>query len=215
MRHGPALAPTHSYREFGFRPESRCAIWEPIPGFRDVLARTAEQAGLVVTVVDGLADAQTVGPDLVVTYVDARLIPLCSEIISARTQLIAVLDSYSEVTRHTLLGIGVAAIIERCAPESHVELALCAWRQGLSVVPRTATQPDARRAPLLRLAAEELEWLTSAANGATVAEIAARVGHSERTLQRRLRGLYAELGVRDLTHALVIAASMGLIAPGF
>lgn len=217
MRRGPAVAQSlltvnRRRQALGNQP-SLCAIWEPIGAFRQALASSASQAGYEVSHLRELSDTCQEKPDLVVTYVDVRLLALCFEIITSGPRLIAVIDTYSGISLQTLVAIGVSAVIDRCAPEHDLQLVFCAMNQGLLVTPRPPSdRPDIASA-ILRIGTDERTWLQAAASGATVAEIAERSGHSERTLQRQLRRLYADLGVRNLTQALVAAASFGLIGP--
>ncbi len=57
----------------------------------------------------------------------------------------------------------------------------------------------------------QMEWLRTLAGGATVCELAERVGYSEREMYRLLRNVYNRLGVGNRTQALVWAAQRGML----
>lgn len=65
---------------------------------------------------------------------------------------------------------------------------------------------------LSRISASEIGWLAALARGETVTAVAHDAGFSEREMYRRLSDVYARLGARDKTHALLIATKLGLIA---
>jgi DNA-binding NarL/FixJ family response regulator len=51
----------------------------------------------------------------------------------------------------------------------------------------------------------EIGWLRDLANGVSVGRIAEGAGYSERMMFRLLRDLYARLGARNRTEALMLA----------
>jgi DNA-binding NarL/FixJ family response regulator len=59
------------------------------------------------------------------------------------------------------------------------------------------------------LSAEEVGWLRALARGRTVTELAKEKAYSERHLHRRLKAVYARLGVAGRTEALLCAARAG------
>lgn len=63
----------------------------------------------------------------------------------------------------------------------------------------------------IRLSPAERQWLRSIAEGATVVEVAAAEGYSERHMRRMLADVYRRLGVTGRVPALVAAAKMGLL----
>jgi DNA-binding NarL/FixJ family response regulator len=62
-----------------------------------------------------------------------------------------------------------------------------------------------------RLSAEEVGWLRALARGRTVTELAREKAYSERHLHRRLKAVYARLGVAGRTEALLSAERAGLL----
>jgi DNA-binding NarL/FixJ family response regulator len=60
-------------------------------------------------------------------------------------------------------------------------------------------------------AMDRLMWLHHLAAGGTVAELADRLGYSERAMYRMLRALYREMGVRTRLEAVLRARESGLV----
>ncbi|MGH9226031.1 MAG: hypothetical protein ACRD2W_20120 [Acidimicrobiales bacterium] len=58
---------------------------------------------------------------------------------------------------------------------------------------------------------EETEWLRMLATGATVQQLAERIGSSERALYRVLHGVYGRMRVSSPTEAIVLACRCGLL----
>lgn len=71
--------------------------------------------------------------------------------------------------------------------------------------PRAATSPET-------LSPQQLSWLRQLAEGVTVAELAGRVGYSERAMFRLLQTLYREMGVSTRIQAIVRAQERGWLA---
>lgn len=61
---------------------------------------------------------------------------------------------------------------------------------------------------------QRIRILALAAQGYTSAQIGQRLGMRGSTVQNRLRDVYAALGARDRTHAVVLAIRYGWIDPG-
>lgn len=64
-----------------------------------------------------------------------------------------------------------------------------------------------------RPAEERLSWLRQLAAGTTVAELAGRVGYSERAMFRMLRSLYRDMGVETRMQAVLRAQELGWLPP--
>jgi DNA-binding NarL/FixJ family response regulator len=109
---------------------------------------------------------------------------------------------------------GATAVLPRDAPVETVRRVFGAAVQGQSLLPAevvralaTPTQPLGDHGD--KAAVQEIGWLRELANGATVARLAGRAGYSERAMYRLLRDLYARLGVRNRTEALMLARERG------
>jgi DNA-binding NarL/FixJ family response regulator len=59
---------------------------------------------------------------------------------------------------------------------------------------------------------EEIDWLRLLADGATIHELADKVGYSERALYRILHGLYGRMRVSNRTEAILQAKRWGLLS---
>ena len=64
----------------------------------------------------------------------------------------------------------------------------------------------------IRLNPIERRWLRSIAEGATVVEVAAAEGYSERHMRRMLGNVYRRLGATSRVPALIVAANNGLLS---
>ena len=60
--------------------------------------------------------------------------------------------------------------------------------------------------------AEEIDWLRLLAGGATIHELADKVGYSERAFYRILHGLYGRMRVSSRTEAILQARRWGLLS---
>jgi DNA-binding NarL/FixJ family response regulator len=118
---------------------------------------------------------------------------------------------------------GAATAIPRDAPAEAVRRAFEAVVEGKSLLPievvRALSGPGERDASSREgesdpLQPHEVEWLRELARGVTVGQLASRVGYSERAMFRLLRRLYARMGVRNRTEALISAYQRGWLAGG-
>lgn len=76
-----------------------------------------------------------------------------------------------------------------------------------SMAARIPAAPD----PEAWVTEEEGEWLKALAEGETVAELARRIGYSERETFRTLHQLYLRVGVRNRTEAIIWATRHGVL----
>jgi DNA-binding NarL/FixJ family response regulator len=188
------------------------AICEPLEALHAGLidgARAADYAPLVVDTVEQI-DAATA--TAVVAYVHRDNVETCLRLIREEVAVIALHDSQSGLSVTTLVAVGAHAILPRGSAATAVTRALTLDDDQLLIVPRKT-----RTFPLIDIIAmltdQERAWLTAAASGRTVSEIARTSGQSERTLQRRFHRIYQQLSAHNLTEALMIAAAWGLIGP--
>ena len=78
----------------------------------------------------------------------------------------------------------------------------------------TRSAPNAHDADLGRLTDREREVLTLMGRGCTNAEIAAQLYLGEATVKTHVNRIFAKLGVRDRTQAVIVAYESGLVRPG-
>lgn len=102
------------------------------------------------------------------------------------------------------LGLGATPVRNGCSPQTLVEVVrACTRDQVLLPVELVRHMVDtARSASFTSLDDELIELL---ADRVSIAEIAVTVGWSERTVRRRLRSLYAKLGVTSYREAATVA----------
>ncbi|HMK11956.1 MAG TPA: response regulator transcription factor [Acidimicrobiales bacterium] len=74
--------------------------------------------------------------------------------------------------------------------------------------------PTSHEAELARLTEREREVLTLIGKGSTNAEIATQLFLGEATVKTHVNRIFAKLGVRDRTQAVILAYESGLVRPG-
>jgi DNA-binding NarL/FixJ family response regulator len=128
--------------------------------------------------------------------------------------VVAVLDDPAVPTAVRAVEAGAAAVVHWDASPETFRRAVEAAIEGRSLLPTEVLQalampvtraPEPPAGPSNR----EVEWLRVLASGATVAQLANRMGYSERAMFRLLRQLYVRLGVRNRTEALIRAHERG------
>ncbi len=111
------------------------------------------------------------------------------------------------------LGAGATGSVALNASAEEVALALSAAMARQTVLPagiaRTMAERGLRATAPGDMEETEVGWLRALAAGETVAALGGRLGFSEREMYRRLRRLYARIGARDRTDALLRAARWG------
>jgi len=108
-----------------------------------------------------------------------------------------------------------AAVAWDAAPERIASAVRCAL-EGDTLLPTEVAREIAVSGPPLHdpdwITAEETDWLRFLASGATVQQLAEKIGYSERALYRVLHGLYGRMRVSNRTEAILQASRWGLIA---
>lgn len=115
-----------------------------------------------------------------------------------------------------ILGLSPGGLIDPATAVRSLAPALRAVASGLNVIAPSYLGHRSRaddECPAV-LSVAERSWLNRLAAGESVADLADRSGVSARTMHRRLRALYARLGVESRGRALVAAASAGLLGGG-
>ncbi len=188
------------------------AICEPLQVLQVPLCEGPRSAGYVPVLVDTVGDIDSTAATAVVTYMHRNNLETCIQLIRDEITVVALHDAQSALSVTTLVSIGSHAILPRGATATMIRSALTLDDDQLLIVPRKT-----RAFPLIDVIAmltdQERAWLTAAASGRTVGEIARASGQSERTLQRRFHRLYQQLSAHNLTEALIIATAWGLIGP--
>ncbi len=127
--------------------------------------------------------------------------------------VVTLVDEMTVAAVEASLGAGATGSVALDAPAEEVLLALSAAMANNTVLPagiaRSMAERGTRATDSGDIEDNDLESLRSLAAGETVAELGKRLGYSEREMYRRLRRLYARIGARDRTDALMRAARRG------
>jgi DNA-binding NarL/FixJ family response regulator len=131
--------------------------------------------------------------------------------------VVALLTGFHPFTGARAVHAGAHSVLRRDSPVQGLAQAVAAAENGVAVLPAEVVQD-------LRVPGEgvssrsptpaQLSWLQALAAGSTVTELAEQAGYSERAMYRMLQRLYAQLGVRTRTEALIHAQSSGWLAVG-
>jgi DNA-binding NarL/FixJ family response regulator len=130
--------------------------------------------------------------------------------------VVAVVDDLSVATFAGAVRAGAIAAIDDDEPVEAFVVVLESAFQGRAAVPESVMRAMAARIPgaphpSAWITDEEADWLRCLAAGETVADIADRVGYSEREMFRTLRETYTKLGARNRTEAIIWASRHGLL----
>lgn len=195
------------------------AVVDPLPLFRDgAMAALSADGHAVQTPTDVLAWVRHVKDAIVVLTVRgeedwALLARLCAP-GPARCPVVVLLDEDSPAAGVRAVRAGARSVLTRGASAAALRRATAATLDGEAVLPAAVVPAlagdlgtaDGRSG---FVSAEKLSWLRALAAGVTVAQLAERVGYSERAMFRLLRSLYRELGVRGRVEALMLAQEKG------
>ncbi|WP_229076591.1 DNA-binding response regulator [Actinoplanes sp. DH11] len=194
----------------------RVAVVDPLPMFRHGVTTALAAAGRVV---DTPAD--------VVRWVSRR--HDCCVFLSIRaesdwdllrrlsaaptTTVIALLDDATVFAGAKAVRAGARSVLPRTVSGEFLRRTVEATIDGQSVLPPDVLALLAANAPpdVAPGAMDRVVWLHHLAAGGTVAELADRLGYSERAMYRMLRALYREMGVRTRLEAVLRARESGLV----
>lgn len=202
----------------GRERQIRIAICDPASSYRRGLGAALAGAGFVLEESDE-------GPGGVLMDVDAALFTVRSasdwqvlrEIlaVNATLTLVALLVDPSPDRHAEALRSGAhAAVPWEAAPEDIVEVVRAAL-DGKTLLATPVARAIAGSGPALFdpgwITDDEIAWLRLLAGGATVQQLAEKVGYSERALYRMLHGLYGRMRVANRTEAILQASRWGLL----
>jgi DNA-binding NarL/FixJ family response regulator len=196
----------------------RLAVSDPLPMFRRGILATLGNAGFEPDTRQALMAwiCREQRPVVLLTLESADDWSLLTELRSTHAQVLVIAVLADATVRSYLRAIsaGAATAVPRNAlPETVLQLVQAAV-SGRSVLPTEVVRALASSGGLLEddenvLSAQEQDWLRQLANGTTVARLASVAGYSERAMFRLLRGLYARIGARNRTEALMRAKERG------
>lgn len=207
----------------GGRPPShgsaslRVAVHDPSPAYRRGLELALRDAGLVV---EHPEDPRCWGREpglrvVVSTCTSVNDLDQLAALHVAKPDLpiIAVLVDPSPASYRGALARGLSAV-ERDAPLDCIVDAVRAAASQRTVLPNSVARALARGTvptEQSRIRGDQQAWLRQLAAGATVKQLAAAVGYSERAMHRHLQRLYRQLDAGNRTDALLQAMRMGMI----
>ncbi len=197
----------------------RIAIFDEASSYRRGLGSAFAAAGYVVVEQSHAGDQNASGE------VDALLLTVRSAgdwqvlrellIITPRPKVIALLvdatpDRHAEALRSGAHGV----VAWEAAPEAILSVVAAALG-GHTLLPTGVAQAMAASGPALYdpewITEDEISWLKLLAGGATIQQLAEKVGYSERALYRMLHGLYGRMRVSNRTEAILQASRWGLL----
>lgn len=191
------------------------AVMDPLPVFRHGLL-TALGQGRPLTSEEDLAlwAAGTAAGILLLTVEDdeswtvlrrARSLP--------QVRVVAILPALTITSAAGVLRAGAVHAVSRDAEVAVFRSAVDEAIEGVVRIPVAVIHAVAALPNAIGVVTpptdEEIRWLRELATGSTVTAVASTVQYSERALYRRLKDLYAKLGVANRTQALVLAREQG------
>jgi DNA-binding NarL/FixJ family response regulator len=196
----------------------RLAVSDPLPMFRRGILATLGDAGFEPETPQALLAwiRREQRPVVLLTLESADDWNLLAELRNAHAHVLVVAVLVDTTVRSYLRAIsaGAATAVPRDALPETIRQLFEAAVVGRSVLPIEVVRALASSRGFPEdddnvLSAREQDWLRQLANGTTVAQLANLSGYSERAMFRLLRGLYARIGVRNRTEALMRAKERG------
>jgi DNA-binding NarL/FixJ family response regulator len=200
-------------------------VWDPLPLYRRGVMAILSDLGLFVDCPEEPEDvvAWSAGQDRHVALITvdsprsgrawdaiARLKGLEAELIVVALLTDDTLDAY---VRAIVTG-ATSAVARHAAPEVIRQVFLEAV-QGRSLLPAAVVSALVSRVGPVKVhdrpSEQHIEWLRYLSKGVSIAELAQTIGYSERAMYRLLKDLYATIGVRNRTEALIKASQGGWI----
>jgi DNA-binding NarL/FixJ family response regulator len=130
--------------------------------------------------------------------------------------LVAILSDLDLAGVAMLLRAGAWGAVDAADPAETLGEALSSALADRVSMPRQIAAAMAGRIPTITavdqwVSAEQAAWLRELASGRTVAALSEQIGYSERETFRMLGELYASLGVKSRTEAIIWAARHGVL----
>ncbi len=195
----------------------RIAVVDPLPMFVRGLIATLDDEGYSADIPEDVLQwaGELESPTILLTVVDSRGWGLLSDIrrVQPDAVVVAILGDNDLRAYVRAVAMGAVGVLPRDASSVAVRDVVRAAVSGCSLlhvdVLRSLVAGAAREEPARPLSDDEIGWLRQLADGITVAQLAERVGYSERMMFRLLAGLYSRLGVSNRTRALIRARDEG------
>jgi DNA-binding NarL/FixJ family response regulator len=182
----------------------RVELREPIPILCEALGLAVRAIGLDLHGDDGDGTA-----DVIVWAIDARVRHRLPALRSG-PPVLALVDGCDEVSVRRLYTAGARGVLDRGTDPEVIVRAAATVASGLMVSHPDMFVPVPDSEPLL-LDRNEMRWMRALGSGVLMAALAHSEGHSERDMYRKLRGVYAKLGVSGKAEALVLLGRADLL----
>jgi DNA-binding NarL/FixJ family response regulator len=198
----------------------RIAVLDPLPVFQHGLIALLGEAGFSPETPDDLLTwaGQEQRQVVLMTLRQPEDWSLLAALRHRRMDLVivAVLDEATAPSYVKALVAGATAVVRRDASPETMRRAFEDAVNGMSLLPIEVVQtltssgkPTGADEGDVAMLQREVGWLRELATGATVARLAEQAGYSERAMFRLLKKLYAQMGVRTRTQALMLAKERG------
>jgi DNA-binding NarL/FixJ family response regulator len=192
----------------------RVAVSDPLPMFRQGVMACLDDVLVEIEVPTDLR-AWALGADrrvILLTVQAAADWELLAELCQAGDDVavVAVLEEATVAGYVRAISAGAAGAMPRSVSTAKLRAVFRAAVEGSTLLPtdvvRALAARDAEHEPTNdHPSTQEIGWLRDLANGVSVGRIADDAGYSERMMFRLLRDLYARLGTRNRTEALMLA----------
>jgi DNA-binding NarL/FixJ family response regulator len=192
----------------------RVAVSDPLPMFRQGVMASLDDVPVETEMPTDLR-AWAYGADrrvILLTIQTAADWELLADICRAPDNMIviAILEQASVTNYLRAISAGAAGAMPRTVSMTKLRAVYGAAVEGSTLLPTDVVQAlvgrGSENAPETEHpSSREIGWLRDLANGVSVSRIAESAGYSERMMFRLLRDLYARLGARNRTEALMLA----------
>jgi DNA-binding NarL/FixJ family response regulator len=201
----------------------RIAVWDPLPAYRRGISAILDNAGFRVEELEEPSDfiAWSVEEEKHVALVTIeagksahgwRVIAQLRQLESEPIVLALLSDSTVDLYVNAIAAGATSAVARDASPELIRQVFVEAV-QGRALLPSfviTALVTQLRPVQAEdRPSDRDIEWLGALSKGTPVAELARSAGYSERAMYRLLSDLYARIGARNRTEAIVKALQNG------
>jgi DNA-binding NarL/FixJ family response regulator len=201
----------------------RIAVWDPLPAYRRGISAILDNAGFRVEELEEPSDftAWSVEEEKHVALVTIeagksahgwRVIAQLRQLESEPIVLALLSDSTVDLYV-SAIAAGATSAVARDASPDLIRQVFVEAVQGRALLPSfviTALVTQLRPVQAEdRPSDRDIEWLGALSKGTPVAELARSAGYSERAMYRMLSDLYARIGARNRTEAIVKALQNG------
>lgn len=198
---------------------TRIAVCDRASSYRQGLGTALTEACYAVRDVDDLRSRPVVADIEVVLFTvrSATDWQVLRDIVTVNRDLkvIALLVDPTPDRHAEALRCGAHGVVAWEALPSTIVTVVTAAIDGMALIPSPVARSIAMIGPPLCdpdwITDEEAEWLKLLARGATIQQLADKVGYSERALYRLLHGLYGRMRVANRTEAILQASRWGLL----